>query len=134
MVWLIERRRSLLALLAGVGSLVALSTLTLGQAGQVQKGLVASGRIPAAMAETPGSVVIAGAAGSLLIGSIYGVAAGALSRRGQARCAEAFDVAQATDAAALLERVESRQKLEELIGADRGASPTCGPAFWCSPR
>lgn len=119
-VWLIERRRSLRALLSAVGSLVALSTLALGAASQVQKDLVAAGRLPAAMAETPGSVVIAGAASSLLIGSIYGLAAGALLRRGRALCAEVFDVAQASDAATLLDRAENRQKLEALTGADTG--------------
>jgi hypothetical protein len=118
--WLIERRRSLRALLAAVGSLVALTTLALGEASQIQRDYVTAGRIPAAVAETPETIVIAGGASSLVIGSIYGFAAGALLRRGRALCAEVFDVAQAPDAATLLERAENRQKLEALTGSDTG--------------
>lgn len=107
MPWIFERRRALKALLAAVGSLVALQMLTLGA-------------FAASDVETTATVVISGALGSLIIGVFYSLAAGPLQRRGRELSAQLFDLASITEPKVLLAQLESRQKFQTVIGADVG--------------
>jgi hypothetical protein len=66
-------------------------------------------------------VLVFGGLGSLLVGLFYVPAATALQRRGQRLCDELFSLNEATESSAILSLAEDRHKLEQLLGADRGA-------------
>jgi len=118
---LIRLRRLLQRLLAAVGSLVTLSTLSTGadlameRSVRVGSGSATSAHLP------PQFVLVFGGLGSLLVGLFYVPAATALQRRGQRLCDELFSLNEATEASAVLSLAEDRHKLEQLLGADRGA-------------
>ena len=118
---LIRLRQLLQRLLAAVGSLVTLSTLATGADLAMERSVpVGSGSATSAHLP-PQFVLVFGGLGSLLVGLFYVPAATALQRRGQRLCDELFSLNEATEAAAILSLAEDRHKLEQLLGADRGA-------------
>jgi len=119
-VVLIRLRQLLQRLLAAVGSLVALSTLSTG-ADLAMERSQSSGSAAAGSAHLPPQfVLVFGGLGSLLVALFYVPAASALQRRGQRLCDELFPLNEAAEASAILSVAEDRQKLEQLLGADRG--------------
>ena len=101
-----------------VGSLVALQMFTLGALGKVREALASAGTLPAAGIETPVTVVIAGALGSLIIGVAYALAAVPLQRRGRQLSKQMFELAREAEPGALLAQIENRQKFQTLLGAN----------------
>ena len=65
-------------------------------------------------------IVVFGLGGSALVGLLFGAASGALGRHGRQLCDEFFDLEEATDGVTLLSTAADRQKLEQLLGIDRG--------------
>ncbi|MET7619352.1 hypothetical protein [Streptomyces sp. NPDC005408] len=117
--WLLTRRRQLRSLLAGLGSLVALSTLALGAAIRVENDLVKTGRL--AEATRPEVVLIFGGVGSLLVAVVYAPAALALRARARELSAELFPLFAVDEGGPLLERAEQRARFDQLTGAEAGA-------------
>jgi hypothetical protein len=115
---LIALRRLLQRLLPALGSLVALSTLALGAAMAMGPEPSAGSGVAALPRE---AVTFFGAGGSLLVGLAYLPSATALRNRGQALCDDLFPLRKAEEAAAVLRLAEERQRLEQLLGADRSA-------------
>ena len=116
--WLLDRRQLLRSLLVTVGSLVALQMFTLGALGKIREALASAGTLPAAGIETPVTVVIAGALGSLIIGVAYALAAVPLQRRGRQLSKQMFELAREAEPGALLAQIENRQKFQTLLGAN----------------
>ncbi|MFI5912071.1 hypothetical protein [Dactylosporangium sp. NPDC051541] len=121
-VELIALRRRLQGLLSALGSLVTLSTLALGA------GILLGRNQP------PELVVVFGAGGSALVGLFYAPAAAALRGRGERLAALVFAAAKPGDVVGLIEQIERRSKLEQLLGLDRtvlgdlqSAIPVLGP-------
>ncbi|MGY0499373.1 hypothetical protein ACWZHB_12895 [Nocardia sp. FBN12] len=108
-VALVSLRRLLQRLTTALGSLVALSTLALGAS--------------VLMTKNPAKelVVVFGAGGSILVGAFYVPAAAALRGRGERLSAAIFVSAAPTTTTELVERLEQRSKLEQLMGVDRTA-------------
>ena len=114
---LITLRRLLQRLLPALGSLVALSTLALGAARAIRPQPLPSS---AAAALPPEAVVFFGAVGSLLVGLAYVPAATALRHRGERLCDELLPLRKADEASEVLRLADERQRLEQLLGVDRG--------------
>lgn len=117
---LVSLRRLLQRLLAAVGSLVALSTLATGAWLAPQRTVPAGSEQDIPTVLPPQFVLIFGGVGSLLVALFYVPAAAAIQRRGQRLSNELFPLDEAGDAPAILGMVESRHKLEQLLGVDRG--------------
>ncbi|HET8682366.1 MAG TPA: hypothetical protein VFM54_10900 [Micromonosporaceae bacterium] len=114
-------RRTLRGLATALGSLVALSTLALG----------ASVLMTGAPRET---VLVLGAGGSLVVGVCYSPAAVAIRRAGGQLVEEVFANAAPGSPGELVEQLEQRARLEQLVGVDRtllgelqAAIPVAGP-------
>ena len=108
-------RRLVQRLLAAAGSVVALTTFTAGAWWLLERSLHAEyGNRP------PQSVLIFGAFGSTLVGLVYGPAWTALQRRGRLLCDELFPLGKLNEQAAILSRATDRQRLEQMLGLDRG--------------
>ena len=119
-VQLIRLRDLLQRLLAAVGSVVALSTLAIGASIRLQQTLAARSGHPGGKVLPPQFVLIFGGLGSVLVALFYVPAATALRRRAQCLCDELFPPPSETDdAAAILSATDNRQKLAQLLGADR---------------
>jgi hypothetical protein len=103
-----------------VGSLVALSTLALSAALALQRSLPAGSGHGDATGLPPETVLIFGAAGSLLVALAYAPAATTFQRRGRALCDELFPLDKADEASVILSLTDDRHKLEQLLGVDRG--------------
>ncbi|WP_426502793.1 hypothetical protein ACPPVO_34830 [Dactylosporangium sp. McL0621] len=119
---LIALRRLLQRLSSGLGSLVALSTLALGA------GVLLSKNLPREL------VVTFGAGGSALVGLFYAPAAAAIRGRGERLANLIFAITKPDDVAELIDQIERRSKLEQLMGLDRtllgdlqSAIPILGP-------
>lgn len=108
-VALVALQRLLQRLTTALGSLVALSTLALGASVLLTK--------------TPAKeiVVLFGAGGSILVGAFYVPATAALRLHGERRVSATFASTAPTTAAQLIERLEQRSKLDQLVGVDRTA-------------
>jgi hypothetical protein len=117
---LVRLRDLLQRLLAAVGSVVALSTLAIGASIRLQQTLAARSGHPVGKGLPPQFVLIFGGLGSVLVALFYVPAATALRRRGQCLCDELLPPPSETDdAAAILSAADNRQKLGQLLGADR---------------
>jgi hypothetical protein len=121
-VELVRLRRLLQRLSAALGALVALATLTLGVA------VLLSDNQP------PGLVVVYGAAGSVVVGSFHATVAATIRAQGEHVAGLIFDTATPSDAAEVVDRLEQRARLEQLIGVHRtlfsdlqSAIPVLGP-------
>ena len=126
---LIRLRQLLQRLLAAVGSLVTLSTLSTGADLAMERSVPAgSGSAPSAHLP-PQFVLVFGGLGSLLVGLFYVPAATALQRRGQRLCDELFSLSEATEASAILSLAEDHHQLEQLLGADRAAVADLQPGL-----
>lgn len=110
---LVALRRLLRRLLAAVGALVALSTLTTGAALALQRSI--PGSFPN---RPPQYVLIFGGVGSLLVAMVYVPAWSALQIRGLRLCDELFRIEHLEDPVAILNQAENRQKLAQILGAD----------------
>jgi hypothetical protein len=106
---LIALRRLLERLLAAIGPLVALATLQKGAQIAMQR----TAGLPAQY------IVVFGAYGSLLAGLVYVPAWAALRNRGLRLCDELLSLEGLTRAPEILSRAGDRQKLEQILGADR---------------
>lgn len=105
-------------LLPAVGSLVALSTLALGAAIELQNSLpsnAASGEVT-----PPEIVLIFGGVGSLVVAVLYAPAASALNLQARNLCHQLINLDDAEDADGVLELGEKRRRLEQLLEVDRG--------------
>ena len=102
-------------LLVAAGSVVALTTFTYGTWWLLQHSLHTQfGNRP------PQYVLIYGGYGSVIIGLVYGPAWTALQRRGQLLCDEMYPLRNLDAVPAILSRALARQKLEQMLGLDRG--------------
>ena len=107
--WLLQR------LLIVAGTAVALTTFTTGTWWLLEHSLHAPyGNRP------PQFVLVFGAYGSLLVGVVYVPAWTAVQRRGQRLCYELFPLHGVNEEPAILDRVGERQKLQQMLGLDRG--------------
>ena len=114
---LLALRRITQGLLPALGWLVALSTFALAAGIQVYEQV--KGRDPPdPLARL--QILVFGLGGSALVGLLFGAASGALRRHGRQLCDELFGLDEAADAPTLLSMAEDRQKLEQLLGIDRG--------------
>jgi hypothetical protein len=112
---LLALRRLLQRLLAAAGSVVALVTFTAGTWWLLEHSLHTQfGNRP------PQFVLIFGAYGSVIVGLVYGPAWAALQRRGQLLCDEMYPLRKLDEVAAVLSQAVDRQKLEQMLGLDRG--------------
>ncbi|MGW7067264.1 hypothetical protein ACWGII_18915 [Streptomyces sp. NPDC054855] len=118
--WLLARRRSLRTLLAGLGALVALSTLALGAAVRTEAQMVKTDAMAAADAMPFEFVLIFGGAGSLLVAIVYVPAAWGLKRHARLLAVRLFTLTGTDEPEALLERAEQRSRFEHLLGAEPG--------------
>ncbi|MFJ9004547.1 hypothetical protein [Streptomyces canus] len=118
--WLLARRRILRTLLAGLGALVALSTLALGAAVRMETELVKEGALASSEATPFEYVLIFGGAGSLLVAGVYVPASLGLRRQARVLAGRLFDLPGADEPAVLLERFEQRVKFEQLLGVEAG--------------
>ena len=119
-VVLIRLRQLLQRLLAAVGSLVALSTLSTGADLAMERSQPLGSAAAGSAHLPPQFVLIFGGLGSLLVALFYVPAASALQRRGQRLCDQQFPLNEAAEASAILSVAEDHQKLEQILGADRG--------------
>lgn len=119
---LMALRRLLQRLLAAGGSLVALSTLALGAALALQQSLLVESMHSTAAQLAPQTVLIFGGAGSALVALAYAPASTALKTQAQRLCDELFPLHEADEAAAILNQVQDRNKLEQLLGVDRSVA------------
>lgn len=112
---LLTLRRLLQRLLIVAGTVVALTTFTTGTWWLLEHSLHAPyGDRP------PQFVLVFGAYGSLLVGVVYVPAWTAVQRRGQRLCNELFPLRGINERRAILDGVGERQKLEQVLGLDRG--------------
>jgi hypothetical protein len=112
---LLALRRLLQRVLVAAGSVVALVTFTAGTWWLLQHSLHTQyGNRP------PQFVLIFGAYGSVLVGLVYGPAWAALQRRGQLLCDALYPLRKLNEATAIVTRAADRQKLEQILGLDRG--------------
>ncbi|MEV6979455.1 hypothetical protein [Kitasatospora sp. NPDC093806] len=118
--WLLERRQSLRSMLAGLGALVALSTLALGVAVRTEAQQVQTQALAAADATPAEYVLVFGGAGSLLVGVLYTPAALALRRQARLLAARLFPLTGTDEPERLLERAEQRARFEQLLGTTTG--------------
>ncbi|WP_019926695.1 hypothetical protein [Nocardia sp. BMG111209] len=105
---LLSLRRLLQRLTSALGSLVALSTLALGASVLMTK------------APAKEVVIVFGGGGTVLVGLFHAAAASAIRAHGE-RSVAAISASgpPPTDPAELVDRLEQRSKLEQLIGIDR---------------
>ena len=115
---LLALRRIAQRLLPALGWLVALSTFAL--AASVQLYEQVENHDPSSRLAARLQILVLGFGGSALVGLLFGAASGALRRHGQQLCDELFDLEDAADGATLLSKAADRQKLEQLLGIDRG--------------
>jgi hypothetical protein len=108
LVLLVSLRRLLERLLAAVGSLVALATLQ--QSALMRLDL---------SSRPPQYTLIFGGFGSLLVALVYVPAWAALRDRGLRLCDELFPMGQLDQASVVLSAAGDRQKIEQILGADR---------------
>lgn len=102
-------------LIATAGSVVALVTFTAGTWWLLEHSLDTQfGNRP------PQFVLIFGAYGSAIVGLVYGPAWTALQRRGQLLCEEWCALRNFAQVTAILGQAVDRQKLEQMLGLDRG--------------
>jgi len=112
---LLTLRRLLQRLLIVAGTVVALTTFTTGTWWLLEHSVHAPyGNRP------PQFVLVFGAYGSLLVGVVYVPAWTAVQRRGRRLCYELFPLRGMTEKLAVLDRVGQRQRLEQMLGLDRG--------------
>ncbi|WP_194815462.1 hypothetical protein [Nocardia sp. XZ_19_385] len=121
-VELMALRRRLQGLLSALGSLVALSTLALGA------GVLMGKSQPREL------VVVFGAAGSALVALFYAPGSWAIRAQGGRLVQAIFATGTPGDADEVVDRLEKRSKLEQLVGVDRtlfadlqAALPVLGP-------
>jgi hypothetical protein len=117
---LVALRQLLQRLLTAVGSLVALSTLATGAGVALQQSQLPGSSQGTAAELPPQFVLVFGGAGSLLVALFYVPAATALQHRGQELRDALFPLAKADEPSTILSLAEDRQKLEQLLGMDRG--------------
>lgn len=115
---LLALRRIAQGLLPALGWLVALSTFAL--AASIQLYEQVESQDPSRRLAARLQILVFGFGGSALVGLLFGAASGALRRHGHQLCDELFDLEEAADGASLLSRAADRQKLEQLLGIDRG--------------
>jgi hypothetical protein len=115
---LMALRRIAQGLLPALGWLVALSTFALAASIQVYEQL--EGIDPSRPNAARLQILVFGFSGSAVVGLLFGAAGAALRRHGRQLCDELFDLEEAADGATLLSMAEERQKLEQLLGLDRG--------------
>ncbi|MER5396974.1 hypothetical protein [Streptomyces sp. NPDC002599] len=118
--WLLARRRSLRPLLASLGALVALSTLTMGAAVRMEGQLVKAHDMAPANAAPPEFVLIFGAMSSLIVAIVYVPTALGLRRQARLLAARLFTLTGTDEPPVLLERAEQRAKFEQIMGAETG--------------
>lgn len=111
---LIALRRLLERLLAAIGSLVALATLQKGALLALQRTVG-----PQAGTQPAQFILVFGAFGSLLAGLVYVPAWAALRDRGVQLCDELLSLKRLTNVPEILSTAADRQKLEQILGADR---------------
>ncbi|WP_405064968.1 hypothetical protein OG558_23765 [Kribbella sp. NBC_01510] len=111
---LIDMRRLLRRLLAAVGSLVALTTLQAAALMALERSTNSPGTRP------PQYVLVIGGFGSLLVALAYVPGWAALQHQGQRLCDHLLPLQPLGDASAIVSTAEDRQKLERVLGADRG--------------
>ena len=112
---LLTLQRLLQRLLIVAGTVVALTTFTTGTWWLLEHSLHAPyGDRP------PQFVLVFGAYGSLLVGVVYVPAWTAVQRRGQRLSNELFPLSGLKERRAILDEVGERQKLEQVLGLDRG--------------
>jgi hypothetical protein len=111
---LIALRRLLERLLAAIGPLVALATLQKGAQLALQRTVG-----PQAATQPTQYILVFGAFGSLLAGLVYVPAWAALRDRGLRLCDEVLPLEGLTETLEILSRAGDRQKLEQILGADR---------------
>ena len=106
-------------LLPAVGSLVALSTLALGAAVELQN-IRALDSAGAASESIPTEVTLVfGATGSLLVALLYVPAASAIRREGERLRDALFSLRDANEGAQLSDLAERRRRFEQLLEIDR---------------
>jgi lysylphosphatidylglycerol synthetase-like protein (DUF2156 family) len=112
---LLTLQRLIQRLLIVAGTVVALTTFTTGTWWLLEHSLHAPyGDRP------PQFVLVFGAYGSLLVGVVYVPAWTAVQRRGQRLSNELFPLSGIKERRAILDEVGERQKLEQVLGLDRG--------------
>lgn len=111
---LIALRRLLERLLAAVGPLVALATLQKGAQLDLQRTVG-----PQAGTQPAQYILVFGAFGSLHAGLVYVPAWAALRDRGLRLCDKLLPLEGLTGVPEILSRAGDRQKLEQILGADR---------------
>jgi hypothetical protein len=118
--WLLAGRRTMRALVASLGALVALSTLALGAVVRMEAELVKA-RALASTDDTPFEyVLVFGGVGTLLVAIVYTPAAIGLRRQAHDLAERLFRLTGTDEPAALLERTEQRARFEQLLGAEAG--------------
>ncbi|MET8809311.1 hypothetical protein [Streptomyces sp. NPDC004546] len=118
--WLLASRRTMRALVTGLGALVALSTLALGAVVRMQAELVKAHALASADATPFEYVVVFGGVGTLNVAIAYTPAAIGLRRQAHLLAERLFPLTGTDEPAALLERTEQRLKCEQLLGAEVG--------------
>jgi hypothetical protein len=113
LVLLVALRRLLQRLLATVGSAVALVTVQAGALFAVYASIHSPDSTP------PQYVLVVGGVGSLLVALAYVPGWSALQLRDRRLCDELFPMGHLDEAAAILTTASDRQKLEQILGADR---------------
>ncbi|MEU6201270.1 hypothetical protein [Streptomyces sp. NPDC047061] len=120
MEWLLARRRTMRALVGGLGALVALSTLALGAVVRMEAELVKAHVLTSADATPFEYVLVFGGVGTLLVAIVYTPAAVGLRRQALHLAERLFTLTGTDEPAALLERAEQRARFEHLLGAEAG--------------
>ncbi|NMI55815.1 hypothetical protein FNV62_06140 [Streptomyces sp. RLB3-17] len=118
--WLLARRRTMRALVASLGALVALSTLALGAVVRLEAELVKAHALASTDATPFEYVLVFGGAGTLLVAIVYAPAAIGLRHQAHHLTERLFTLTGVDEPAALLERTEQRARFEQLLGAEAG--------------
>jgi hypothetical protein len=113
--WLVALRQLLQRLLAAVGALVTVVTLEFGALLALERSVHSQfGNRP------PQFVLVYGGIGSLLVALAYAPGWTALQNRCSRLCDELFPMECLDEASTILAMSGDRQKLEQILGADRG--------------
>jgi hypothetical protein len=107
LVALVRLRRTLQRLSSALGALVGLATLTLGVGTLLGGG------------QSPALVVVYGAAGSFVVGAFHSTVAGTVRTQGEHIAGLVLASAAPATAADVVDRLEQRARLEQLVGAHR---------------
>lgn len=113
LVLLVALRRLLQRLLAAVGAEVALVSVQAGALFAFHSSIRAAGAHP------PQYVLVVGGVGSLLVALAYVPGWSALQHCARRLCDKLFPLDDLDDASAILKRASEREKLEQILGADR---------------